>query len=124
MIFFQGSQIFVFGGTSPNNGPPIRFTPTQLQFMPEQMRIGEQLQLIDHSDMFVLDLQPSLKTLCIDALTSKWREEQGDEASGDTRRPVDWKALAGYLPRSLVQDLTNATVPNNVSEPLPLAQQG
>ena len=92
--------------------------------MPEQMRIGEQLQLIDHSDMFVLDLQPSLKTLCIDALTSKWREEQGDEASGDTRRPVDWKALAGYLPRSLVQDLTNATVPNNVSEPLPLAQQG
>ena len=123
-FFFQGSQIFVFGGTSPYNGPPIRFTPTQLQFMPEQMRIGEQLQLIDHSDMFVLDLQPSLKTLCIDALTSKWREEQGDEASGGTGRPVDWKALAGYLPRSLVQDLTNATVPNNVSEPLPLAQQG
>jgi len=122
-----GSQIFVFGGTSPYNGPPIRFTPTQLQFMPEQMREGEQLKLIDHSEMFVLDLQPSLKTLCIDALTSKWREEQGDEASGGTGAggsQPDWKALAGYLPRSLVQDLTNATVPNNVSEPLPLAQQG
>jgi len=113
-----GSQIFVFGGTSPYHGPPIKFTDTQLQFMPEQMRDGEQLKLIDHSEMFVLDLSPSLKNLCIDALASRWRESTSEAEEGP-----DWKELAGHLPHSVMEDLSNATVPNKISEPLPLLDQ-
>jgi len=115
-----GSQIFVFGGTSPYNGPPISFTPSQLQFMPEQMRDGETLKLIDHSEMFVLDLAPSLKTLCIDALT---RPAGSTEESSGSRRP-DWRGMAGQLPKSILEELNNATQPNDISKPLPLAQQG
>ena len=112
----------MFGGTSPYHGPPIRFTATQLQFMPEQMRDGEQLKLIDHSEMFVLDLSPSLKTLCIDTLASRWRESTSEEVGGASGGP-DWQELAGHLPHSLMEDLSNATVPNKISEPLPLLDQ-
>ena len=63
---FQGSRIFVFGGTSPYDGPPIKFTPRQLEFMPRELDPdagdvdGRRLKLLDHSEMFVLDLSPRL----------------------------------------------------------------
>ena len=54
----------MFGGTSPYDGPPIKFTPRQLEFMPRELDPdagdvdGRRLKLLDHSEMFVLDLSP------------------------------------------------------------------
>ena len=61
-----GEKIFIFGGTSPYNGPPLFFTPNQLQQMPE----SEGVNLIDHNDLLVLDTSPSLKTLSM--LHQEW----------------------------------------------------
>jgi len=136
-----GSRIFVFGGTSPYDGPPIKFTPRQLEFMPRELDPdagdvdGRRLKLLDHSEMFVLDLSPSLKTLCIEALTRPSREKcstyetqvpstssegSGPADEGADKSAVDWKALAEVLPRSLMEELTNATLRNNLSDPLPI----
>jgi len=62
-----GSKIFLFGGTSPYTGPPLYFTPEQLSFLPNPANQGENssTKLMDHNDLFVLDLAPSLKTLCL-----------------------------------------------------------
>ena len=57
-----GSQIFLFGGTSPHEGPHVHFTQEQLQFMPD----NQPKNLIDHNDTYVLDLKPSLRSLCMD----------------------------------------------------------
>ena len=32
-----GSKIYLFGGTSPYNGPPLFFTPEQLSMLPQQV---------------------------------------------------------------------------------------
>ncbi len=34
-----GSKIYLFGGTSPYNGPPLFFTPEQLSMLPQQVCI-------------------------------------------------------------------------------------
>lgn len=60
------NKIFLFGGTSPYLGPPLYFTPEQLSWLPPQhQQEDENSGLMDHSDLHVLDLSPSLKTLCI-----------------------------------------------------------
>ena len=58
-----GDKIFLFGGTSPYFGPPLYFTEEQLALVPQHEDSSS--QLIDHNDMFVLDMRPSLKTLAI-----------------------------------------------------------
>ncbi|XP_018336196.1 kelch domain-containing protein 3 [Agrilus planipennis] len=53
----SGDRLFLFGGTSP-----VSFFPgAQEQF--DGDNIDD--QLIDHSDMHILDFHPSLKTLCM-----------------------------------------------------------
>jgi len=92
-----GSQIFLFGGTSPHNGPQIAFTPAQLNFMPDQ----QQNNLIDHNDVFVLDLKPSLRTLCLVNVI-------------DNQDYFNLKEL----PASLRNDIDYMTKDNTLSEPL------
>ncbi|XP_013382215.1 kelch domain-containing protein 3 [Lingula anatina] len=47
-----GDRLFLFGGTSPNP-----------EFDEEEM-VNTEFELMDHSDLYVLDFVPSLKTLC------------------------------------------------------------
>nr|XP_023015220.1 kelch domain-containing protein 3-like [Leptinotarsa decemlineata] len=49
-----GDRLFLFGGTSPE-------APGLVDFRGQSMDD----RLVDHSDMYVLDFKPSLKTLCI-----------------------------------------------------------
>jgi N-acetylneuraminic acid mutarotase len=58
------NRIFVFGGTSPHEGPPLYFTEDQLALLPPQQE-EEHSGLMDHNDLHVLDINPSLRTLCI-----------------------------------------------------------
>ena len=95
-FFLQGNQIFLFGGTSPHNGPKIAFTVQQQQFMPDQ-----QNNLIDHNDVFVLDLKPSLRTLCLSFVINH----------------RDFYNLK-ELPASLRHDIDYMTKDNEISEPL------
>ena len=70
--------------------------------MPEQ---GEAMdKLMDHSDMFVLDLNPTLKTLCLMTVV----------ANSDK---LDYRH---ELPQNLVTEINNMTVRNSISKPLPL----
>ena len=62
-----GERLFLFGGTSPYHGPPLYFTPEQLALLPQQEEDNSS-KLMDHNDLFVLDLAPSLKTLTILAI--------------------------------------------------------
>ena len=62
-----GERLFLFGGTSPYHGPPLYFTPEQLALLPQQEEDNSS-KLMDHNDLFVLDLAPSLKTLTIPAI--------------------------------------------------------
>ena len=59
-----GDKLFLFGGTSPYNGPPLYFTPEQLQLLPLQEE-DTSSKLMDHDDMYVLDMSPTLKTLTL-----------------------------------------------------------
>ncbi|KAJ8309189.1 hypothetical protein KUTeg_014063 [Tegillarca granosa] len=47
-----GSRVYLFGGTSPPDGSHPHFSHTS------------EFDLIDHSDLHILDFAPSLKTLC------------------------------------------------------------
>ena len=62
-----GDKLFLFGGTSPYHGPPLYFTPEQLALLPQQEEDTTN-KLMDHNDLFVLDMSPSLKTLTIMAI--------------------------------------------------------
>ena len=62
-----GERLFLCGGTSPYHGPPLYFTPEQLALLPQQEEDNSS-KLMDHNDLFVLDLAPSLKTLTILAI--------------------------------------------------------
>jgi len=98
------NRVFLFGGTSPYTGPEIIFSPRQLELMNELIR---EETLIDHSDLYVLDVQPSLKSLCMDALL---------QATNGANLDLLEKELE--LPRGIVQDLKNMTTRNNISQPL------
>ncbi|XP_019875994.1 kelch domain-containing protein 3 [Aethina tumida] len=62
-----GEQVFVFGGTSPN---PKRTEPDE----PGMIDLDE--KLVDHSDMYVLDFKPTLKTLSMIAVKSSNQEKR------------------------------------------------
>jgi len=95
-----GSRVFLFGGTSPYSGPQLYFTPEQLQLLPQQEEVEDSTaKLMDHNDLHVLDLSPSLKTLAIMAIMEKNLSTEG-------------------LPRTLLSEIANMTVSNQISKPL------
>lgn len=75
--------VILFGGTSPAAEP---------------MEDSE-FNLMDHSDLYVLDFYPSLKTLCLIAV-------------------VDHKLDTSLLPRDLQWDIISMTTNSNISRPL------
>ncbi|KAF3842309.1 hypothetical protein F7725_024260 [Dissostichus mawsoni] len=56
-----GDRIILFGGTSP---------------CPEQ-GMGDEFNLMDHSDLYILDFKPNLKTLCKIAVIQYSLEHSG-----------------------------------------------
>ena len=98
-VCLVGSQIFLFGGTSPHEGPHVSFTPEQLQYMPD----NQPKNLIDHNDTYVLDLKPSLRTLCLDFV-------------------IEHSHLYNYnlecLPQGINHDIECMTKDNTISGPL------
>ena len=92
-------QIFLFGGTSPHDGPQVMFTQEQQSYMPENYQ--NQKNLIDHNDTHVLDLNPSLRTLCLDFVINH-------------RHLFD----VDSLPKGIQIDLDNMTRDNGISDPL------
>jgi len=95
-----GTKLFLFGGTSPYTGPPIFFTPAQLELMPDQDDAMD--KLMDHADMYVLDLNPSLKTLCLLKVIQMSEK-------------IDFRR---ELPRDLLVEINNMTDNNSISKPL------
>ena len=75
--------VILFGGTSP---------------AVEQVEDSE-FNLMDHSDLYVLDFYPSLKTLCLIAV-------------------VDHKLDTTLLPRDLQWEILSMTTNSNISRPL------
>ena len=69
--------------------------------MPDQEETMD--KLMDHADMFVLDLNPSLKTLCLLKVV---------ELSNKS------KDYSNELPRDLVMEIANMTSNNSISKPL------
>ena len=69
---FPGTRIYLFGGTSKYTGPPIGFTEEQQNNMQDT---DEPYKLIDHNDLYVLDLRPSLRTLSMLAVMKSIEEE-------------------------------------------------
>lgn len=91
-------KLFLFGGTSPYHGPPLYFTPEQLQLLPQQEE-DTSSKLMDHDDLFVLDMSPSLKTLTLMTILKHNISTEG-------------------LPRTLLQEIYNMTSCNLISKPL------
>ncbi|XP_018564795.1 kelch domain-containing protein 3-like isoform X2 [Anoplophora glabripennis] len=81
-----GDRIFLFGGTSPQQQSKVGSNH------------GEEMDdiLMDHSDMYVLDFQPTLKTLCIIAV----RQYKLDES---------------VLPTNVKLDIMNMFTPNKIT---------
>lgn len=99
-----GTKVYLFGGTSPYSGPPILYTQEQLDNMPEEWRTGE-MKLIDHSDLHVLDLNPSLKTLAMVHIL----------------KCFEGRTLEGLeLPKDVLSDLNAMHASNTISSPLPI----
>ena len=92
-----GRRLFLFGGTSPHYGPQIYFTPEQHSFMPEH----QPNNLIDHNDLYVCDLAPSLRTLCIEFVTRHSHLYDVD-----------------CLPKTIRYDIDCMTKANDISKPL------
>lgn len=93
-----GDKIFLFGGTSPYHGPPLYFTEEQLALLPQQEGDASS-KLMDHNDLFVLDMAPSLKTLTIVSIIKNKLQIEG-------------------LPRTLMSEISNMTSSNCISKPL------
>ncbi|KAG5855561.1 hypothetical protein ANANG_G00050350 [Anguilla anguilla] len=78
-----GDKIILFGGTSP---------------CPEQ-GMGDEFNLMDHSDLYILDFCPDLKTLCKLAVIQYRLEQSG-------------------LPHDIRWELTAMTTNSNISRPI------
>ena len=76
-MLVPGTRIYLFGGTSKYTGPPIGFTEEQQNNMQDT---DEPYKLIDHNDLYVLDLRPSLKTLSMLAVMKSIEEENTQES--------------------------------------------
>merc|ERR1712107_664088 len=93
-----GERLFLFGGTSPYTGPQLYFTPEQLSLLPQQEE-DTSSQLMDHDDLHVLDMNPSLKTLTLVSIIQNKISTEG-------------------LPRTLLTEISNMTQNNSISRPL------
>ncbi|KAM6923051.1 kelch domain-containing protein 3 isoform 1-T3 [Lycodopsis pacificus] len=78
-----GDRIILFGGTSP---------------CPEQ-GMGDEFNLMDHSDLYILDFSPNLKTLCKMAVIQYSLEQSG-------------------LPHDIRWELAAMTTNSNISRPI------
>lgn len=78
-----GDRIILFGGTSP---------------CPEQ-GMGDEFNLMDHSDLYILDFSPNLKTLCKIAVIQYSLEQSG-------------------LPHDIRWELAAMTTNSNISRPI------
>uniref|UniRef100_A0A3B3WMV4 Kelch domain containing 3 n=1 Tax=Poecilia mexicana TaxID=48701 RepID=A0A3B3WMV4_9TELE len=78
-----GDRIVLFGGTSP---------------CPEQ-GMGDEFNLMDHSDLYILDFSPNLKTLCKIAVIQYSLEQSG-------------------LPHDIRWELAAMTTNSNISRPI------
>ena len=90
----------MFGGTSPYFGPPILYTPQQMQMIPDLDNTSA--TLIDHNDLYVLDMEPSLKTLCLDHAIQQRL----------VLRP-------GQVPNTVIDEIRDMTTDNGISRDLP-----
>jgi len=77
-------SVILFGGTSPAVAPAVE---------------DSEFNLMDHSDLYVLDFYPSLKTLCLISV-------------------VDHKLDTSLLPRELQWEILSMTTNSNISRPL------
>lgn len=85
-------RLFLFGGTSP---------------IPSQANMRERLQdiemndqtLMDHSDLYVLDFAPTLKTLCLLAV-------------------INSRLDMSHLPHDIREEICSMTTNNSISRPL------
>jgi hypothetical protein len=93
-----GSKIYLFGGTSPYTGPPLFFTPEQLAMLPQQDE-DNSTKLMDHNDLYVLDLNPSLKTLAMLQVKNNQLSTEG-------------------LPATILRELFYMSACNKISKPL------
>jgi hypothetical protein len=116
-----GSRIYLFGGTSPYHGPPIDFTEEQKMMLPES-NTEEQDSLIDHNDLYVLDLWPSLRTLCmITVIESQAASKARTEAEAETTEAAPLPpSILQDLPSVVRQEMRHMTLGNTISKPLPL----
>lgn len=78
-----GDKIVLFGGTSPS---------------PEE-GLGDEFDLIDHSDLHILDFSPSLKTLCKLAV-------------------IQYNLDQSCLPHDIRWELNAMTTNSNISRPI------
>ncbi|KAF7252358.1 Kelch domain-containing protein 3 [Varanus komodoensis] len=78
-----GDKIILFGGTSPS---------------PEE-GIGDEFDLMDHSDLYILDFSPSLKTLCKLAV-------------------IQYNLDQSCLPHDIRWELAAMTTNSNISRPI------
>ncbi|XP_045566372.1 kelch domain-containing protein 3 isoform X1 [Salmo salar] len=78
-----GDRIILFGGTSP---------------CPEQ-GMGDEFNLMDHSDLYILDFSPNLKTLCKLAV-------------------INYSLDQGGLPHDIRWELNAMTTNSNISRPI------
>lgn len=81
-----GSRVYLFGGTSPPDGSHPHYSHTS------------EFDLIDHSDLHILDFAPSLKTLCKLSV-------------------LDHKLDKSCLPKSLRWELEVMTTNNSITRP-------
>ncbi|CAL8080714.1 unnamed protein product [Orchesella dallaii] len=81
------NRVYFFGGTSP--------MPTD-NSVAEDTDMNEETNLIDHDDMFILDMDPSLKTLCL-------------------LKTIEAKLDTSGLPLDLMQEIAWMKMPNKIS---------
>ena len=112
-LVMVGERLFLFGGTSPYHGPPLYFTPEQLALLPQQEEDNSS-KLMDHNDLFVLDLAPSLKTLTILAIMEN---NLSTEVSLNLTVLSLSQCVQG-LPRTILTEIRNMTASNSISKPL------
>jgi len=128
-----GTRIYLFGGTSKYTGPPIGFTEEQQNNMQDT---DEPYKLIDHNDLYVLDLRPSLRTLSMLAVMKSIEEENTAEGGPAPSTSADKRAVAvtrSYkidmakllvvweeLPGEVRQEMRSMIENNTISRQLPL----
>ncbi|XP_037575963.1 kelch domain-containing protein 3-like isoform X1 [Dermacentor silvarum] len=85
-----GDRLFLFGGTSP--------TPNQVARQRMEEFDANDLTLMDHSDLHVLDFAPTLKTLCLLAV-------------------IDARMDISHLPQDIRWEISAMTTNNSISRP-------